>query len=93
MMALINRKRAGQEQVRAYGRFQRSIEALTRLTILPFDGSAARLFEDLKRQCPRVGTMDLKIAAICIIHDSLLLTRNLSDFEKVPGLRAENWLD
>ena len=37
--------------------------------------------------------MDLKIAAICIAHDPLLLTRNLVDFEKVPGLQVENWLD
>ena len=34
-----------------------------------------------------------KIASICLVHDGLLLTRNLSDFEKVPGLRVENWLD
>ena len=37
--------------------------------------------------------MDLKIASICLVRDGLLLTRNLSDFEKVPGLRVENWLD
>ncbi len=37
--------------------------------------------------------MDLKIAAITLAHDALLLTRNIADFERVPGLRAENWLD
>ena len=37
--------------------------------------------------------VDLKIASICLVHDGLLLTRNLSDFAKVPGLRVENWLD
>ena len=92
-MALINRKRPGHEQVHAYARFQNCIEALTKLTILPFDESAARLFENLKRQRLRCGTMDLKIAAICLVHDGLLLTRNLSDFAKIPGLRVENWLD
>ena len=49
--------------------------------------------ENLKRQRLRCGTMDLKIAAICLVHDGLLLTRNLSDFAKIPGLRVENWLD
>src|SRR6266568_5400891 len=93
IMALINRKRPGHEQVHAYARFQNCIEALTKLTILPFDESAARLFENLKRQRLRCGTMDLKIAAICLVHDGLLLTRNLSDFAKIPGLRVENWLD
>ena len=37
--------------------------------------------------------VDLKIASICLVHDGLLLTRNLSDFAKVPGLRVENRLD
>ena len=37
--------------------------------------------------------MDLKIAAVCVAHDALLRTRNLVDFEKVPGLRVENWMD
>jgi tRNA(fMet)-specific endonuclease VapC len=41
----------------------------------------------------RIGTMDLKIASICLAHDALLLSRNRVDFEKVPGLRVENWLD
>lgn len=35
--------------------------------------------------------MDLKIAATALVHDALPLTRNLSDFRKVPGLRAEDW--
>jgi tRNA(fMet)-specific endonuclease VapC len=37
--------------------------------------------------------MDLKIAAINLVHDAILLTRNLVDFAKIPGLRVENWLD
>jgi tRNA(fMet)-specific endonuclease VapC len=37
--------------------------------------------------------MDLKLAAIALIHDALLLTANRRDFERVPGLRFENWLD
>jgi tRNA(fMet)-specific endonuclease VapC len=41
----------------------------------------------------RIGTLDLKIAAITIAHDATLLTRNTVDFAKVPGLRFENWLD
>jgi tRNA(fMet)-specific endonuclease VapC len=89
----INRHKAGREQIHAYARFQHSIETLTKLTILPFDEAAARLFENLKRRGLRVGTMDLKIGAICLAHDALLLTRNVADFEKVPGLRVENWLD
>jgi tRNA(fMet)-specific endonuclease VapC len=35
--------------------------------------------------------MDLKIAAICLANDATLLTRNSTDFGKVPALRTENW--
>jgi len=35
----------------------------------------------------------MKIASIALAHEALLLTRNLRDFTKAPGLRMENWLD
>ena len=35
--------------------------------------------------------MDLRIASIALTHDALIITRNLSDFNKVPGLRCEDW--
>ena len=61
--------------------------------MLPFDGEAAETFRKLRHHFLRSGTMDLKIASICLAHDALLLTRNLKDFDGIPGLRAENWLD
>jgi tRNA(fMet)-specific endonuclease VapC len=39
----------------------------------------------------RIGTMDLKIAAIALAHGATLLSRNLVDFKKVPGLTVEDW--
>jgi tRNA(fMet)-specific endonuclease VapC len=38
-------------------------------------------------------TMDLKIAAIALVNQVLFLSANLRDFEQVPGLRVENWLE
>ena len=91
--ALLRRRKIGRDQVTAYARLQRDIEALAKLTIIPFDQEAAAIFETLRAKDRRTGTMDLKIAAICIAHDVTLLTRNLADFNKVPGLRVENWLE
>ncbi len=39
----------------------------------------------------RIGTMDLRIAAIAIAQDALLLSKNLTDFRTVPGLSVEDW--
>ena len=89
----MNRQSAGRDQIRAYAQFQHCIALLMKLTILPFDGEAAEHFHRLQSERVRIGTMDLKIAAICLAHDATLLTRNRVDFEKVPGLRVENWLD
>lgn len=92
-LALLHRLRAGRDQLAAYAKLQKCVEALLTLNILQFDEQAAGLYHDLRRELPRLGTMDLKIAAICIAHEATLLSRNLRDFEKVPGLRVENWLD
>lgn len=91
--ALINRERAVFDQTKAYAQFLRSIETVVKFTILPFDPDSARIFQRLRNEGIRIGTMDLKIAAICLAHDATLLTRNRVDFDKVPGLRVENWLD
>ena len=91
--AEINRRQSGREQLHAYQQFQNAIEDFADITILRFDEEAAAAFHRLQALRLKVGTMDLKIAAICLSHDALLLTRNLVDFTKVPGLRVENWLD
>jgi tRNA(fMet)-specific endonuclease VapC len=35
--------------------------------------------------------MDLKIAAIALAHTATLVTRNTRDFEKIAGLKIEDW--
>lgn len=61
--------------------------------VLPWDEDAADNFDRLKHLRQKVGTQDLKIACIALAHDATLLSRNVGDFEHVPGLRVENWLD
>ena len=80
------------ELVRAYESLVEVTDFLHGFTRLPFDKEAAALFTKLRKQGIRIGTMDLRIACIVIEHDAVLLTRNTVDFEKVPGLKFENWL-
>jgi len=38
-----------------------------------------------------MGTMDQRIAAIALVHKAKVLSRNIKDFAKVPGLIVEDW--
>jgi tRNA(fMet)-specific endonuclease VapC len=59
--------------------------------VLPFDAVAADIFRSLRAQQPRTGTQDSQIAAIALANDAILVTSNRQDFERVPGLRIEDW--
>lgn len=89
--AYIARAKTVAQQVEAYSRLRRQLENYRRIPILDFDDAAAAEFQRLRRSRIRIGTMDLKIAAITLSRDALLLSRNLVDFQKVPGLKVEDW--
>lgn len=61
------------------------------VNILDFDEAAASLYETLLERKIRIGTQDLKIAAIVLSRDGVLVTRNQRDFAKVPNLVLEDW--
>ncbi len=69
------------------------MEFLTGFTILPWDDENLVLFRDMKARKIATGTMDLKIGCVALAHDATVLTRNLVDFRRIPGLHVENWLD
>lgn len=92
-LAEIRRHPQPRLQITAYARLIKSVESNAKWTILPWDEDSARVYDDLLVKRIRIGTQDLKIAAITLAHDATLLTRNKGDFAQVPGLRFENWLD
>ena len=79
------------QQVVAYGRLLQHLDNYRRIPVLAFDETAAVVFQRLRRARLRVGTMDLKIAAIVLSRDALLLSKNLMGFGQVPGLQVEDW--
>ena len=58
------------------------------INILDFDEVAATEFQRLRKQYRRLGTMDLKIAAVVLAHRATLWTRNLQHFGQNAGLDA-----
>ncbi|MCH7228075.1 type II toxin-antitoxin system VapC family toxin [Haloferula sp. A504] len=92
-LAKIAGAKAVTEQTRAYAALGQRVNFLAGFDQLPWDRGAASRFERFRKSGIRIGTLDLRIACIAIERGALLLTRNSVDFEKVPGLRFENWLD
>ena len=92
-LAAIAKERQARRQVLGYAELARLFEYFRAFTILPFDEPAADRFDELRSAKLRLGTMDLKIAAIALARNALLLSANRSHFDRVPGLRVENWLD
>jgi tRNA(fMet)-specific endonuclease VapC len=87
----INRARTNTDMIRGYTLLLETLQGFATAPVLPFDAGAIALFDELRRQRVRVSTMDLRIAAIAMSHNLMLLTRNVSDFSKVPGLVTEDW--
>jgi tRNA(fMet)-specific endonuclease VapC len=78
-------------QVVAYRRLEKHLANYRTIPIVGFDEKAGQVFQELRVTYPRLGSMDVKIAAISMVNQAILLTRNLSDFGQIAGLRAEDW--
>ena len=63
---------------------------------LPFDDAAASVYGPLKHFLETkgkvIGPNDLAIAAICLANNLTLVSDNVGEFSRVPGLALENWL-
>ena len=90
-LASIAKERLARRQVPSYRDLADLFDFYSDFDIAPFDDAAADQFEQFNKI--RISTSDRKIAAIAIVNNALLLTANRRDFEKIPGLRFENWLD
>ncbi len=75
----------------AYQDLQQHLENFCSISILQFDRLAILEYQRLRRIYSRLGTMDLKIAAIAVVNQAILLTRNLSDFGQIVELHSEDW--
>lgn len=75
-------------------REQYVVDRLVRLAIvLSFNRKAALVHAQLRYQLRshQIGTQDLIIASTALANNATLVTSNTREFERVPGLRIENW--
>jgi tRNA(fMet)-specific endonuclease VapC len=87
----INRARTSADVVRGYDVISRILRVIAPFTVLPFDDPAAVVSDQLRARRIRIGTMDLRIAAVALSRSLVVVTRNAQDFGQVPGLVTEDW--
>jgi tRNA(fMet)-specific endonuclease VapC len=91
-LAIFARARDSAEVVAAYESLLGHLRNFKEIDVVAYSASAEEKFHELRRQRIRIGTRDLRIAAIALSQNATLLTRNVGDFSKVPGLRVEDWM-
>ena len=70
---------------------------IARLEVLPYENDAAihsgQLRAELRKAGTPIGPFDLMIAGHARSRGLILVTNNTREFERVPGLRIDNWVD
>ncbi len=77
--------------VQAMSRLHAMFDDFADRRVIDFDAASAVQYQRLIKLRLRMGTMDLRIAAIALAQSAVLVTRNVADFRRVPGLIAEDW--
>jgi tRNA(fMet)-specific endonuclease VapC len=68
---------------------------LASVTLLPFGTAeaeqAAQIRSLLKTTGQPIGAYDILIAATALQHNLIMVTANVREFDRIPGLQVENW--
>ncbi len=88
----------GVEKSSAPARNLRDVEGfLTRLEVMDFDSAAAshagQIRAELAAQGQSIGPYDQMIAGHARALGLVVVTNNVNEFSRVPGLRVENWIE
>jgi len=90
-LATVDQATEGPDLLLAYDRLLATVRYFAHVNVLPFSPAAAATLQKLRDQRIRIGTQDLRIAAIVLASGGTLITGNRRDFAKVPGLLIEDW--
>lgn len=64
--------------------------------VLPFDPEAAEAYAAIRLELERagqpIGERDLLIAATAVSHGLTVVTHNVAEFARVPGVALEDWV-
>ena len=89
--------RFGQQRMQSNDKRRRAIDLLLdQLPTLPWTAATADAYGLLKMQLQSVGTpigeLDTQIAAHALSEGLILVTHNTRHFERIAGLKLEDWM-
>ena len=87
----IRKATSAEHLIAAYSRLKITFDYFSTINVLTFTDEAQDRYIQLRQQKIRIGTRDLRIAAIALSVKGIVVTRNRRDFEKVPDLILEDW--
>ena len=90
-LATLARARSGTDRIQGYAWLTATLQVISQFPIIAFDQASEHEFQQLLNLRLRIGTQDLKIAAIALAHKLTVLTRNRRDFGLVPGMTIDDW--
>ncbi|HVC97950.1 MAG TPA: type II toxin-antitoxin system VapC family toxin [Pirellulales bacterium] len=71
-------------------------DLLQEVQVVDFDSVCAEKFGQVRGTLLQKGitvpTTDLMIAAAALVQNLTLVTHNVADFQRIPGLRLDDWL-
>lgn len=81
--------------VRLYEKLNRTIDFCKQVPVVGFDLKAGDCYQHLIDKVPGLAKKrlqkDMRIAAIALAQDAIVVTRNHRDFSLVPQLQIEDW--
>ena len=84
-----------QDLVRLYSKLNRTISLCKRVPVAEFNQAAGDRYQQMLSETPMLSKKrlrkDMRIAAIALSIEAIVVTRNHQDFSQVPGLLLEDW--
>ena len=85
-----------EKSVRRADNLARIAQFVARLDVLAFGEKAASHYGQLRAELTRLGTpcgpLDMQIGAHARSEGLIVVTNNLREFDRMPGVRTENWV-
>jgi tRNA(fMet)-specific endonuclease VapC len=90
-ISLLRQHRSPIAQADIYDRIASTFNAVKAFEILSFTEPAIGRYRLLKTLKLNAGAYDLRIAAIALDYTAIVVTRNVRDFSRIPGVQVEDW--